>query len=150
MWLDLQLNPQCQIEKLLRSVNWITSVITPSGVLDYTKTFNLILVYNDTQCTGYKSIIPQDCWYNHEFGKLAQGNWFYNNISDLIADDSLPIGISLSDWQLNASNLLESPEFFVNSDIIGNYCIIRLLYHNDDNYKLEFSDFSANLYKVSR
>ena len=150
MWLDLQINPQVQIEKLLRSVNWITSVTNPNGVLDFTKTFNLILVYNDTQCTGYKVVMTEDTWYDHTRGKLAQGNWFYNDISDLVADNSLPLGISLNDWQLNSDNLLESPEFFVNSDIIGNYCIVRFLYNNIDNCKLQFEDFNANLYKVTR
>lgn len=149
-WFDLRLNPQPLVEKLLESLNWNSVVTNSNGVLKYDETFTKLLVYNDTQCTGYLDINNSKDWFDSTSGKLANGNWFFNNFIDIVKDDKLPLGLNLKTLDVNIDNLDATSDFFKKSEIIGCYIIIRMIYDNVNNSKFEISNIDTSFRPLTR
>lgn len=126
--------------------------VTNNNNLFYDKTFDQVLIYNDTQCTGYLDIVRSDEWFNVEKGVYVRDSWFINVISDIVKDDRLPF--MNEDGSLISSNLDSLSDWFNKSYFISKYCFVKFVYNNVavDNVDLDiiFNSYSINAVKSLR
>jgi hypothetical protein len=126
--------------------------VTNNNNLFYDKTFQQILIYNDTQCTGYLDVAKTSDWFDVEHSVYVRDSWFINNILDIVKNDKLPF--MNEDGSLISSNLNSESDWFTKSYFISKYCFVKFVYDNlpVDNVDLDiiFNSYSINAVKSLR
>ncbi len=133
-FIDVNVNHEPHINKLFQSIIWKTEAIL-NGTLDYTKTIDKIMVYNDSQCTGLLDIeFPQE-WHNKTKGAYISNAWFFNKLQDAVVDDRMPF---LNNWLPNNNVQLNAIDWHKLSQIISTFITVRLQSDNTTNHRLKF------------
>lgn len=120
--------------------------ITDGNKLYYDKTFDTVMFYNDTQCTGVLDVNKAIDWFDKDSGTFVRDGWFVNKINDIVVNDKEPF--MNEDGSLISSNLNLNLDWFTKSYFISKYCFIKFVYNNDkvDN---KYLDMIFNAYEVN-
>ncbi len=120
--------------KFIEFLTWDTSIRVPidNSVLNiYNYTWNKLLLHNDTQCTGWMDVQPYNedrKWIHNKNGIYKESTWFWNNIRDLVKDDSQPFIKGYCDVILE--NIDSNRSFFRKSLLISQYLYVTMVYNN--------------------
>jgi len=132
--IDINFTAEPTIQKLFQSVIWETEY-SINGKVDWSKTIDKIMVYNNTQCTGLLDVNNPKAWYDTETGTYKSDRWFYNKLHDAVLDDKKPF---LTDFEpnVNVNKLLKN--WFEMSQIISKFTTIRLQSNNKNGQRIKF------------
>lgn len=113
--------------KHIYAISWNTLV--KNGIkLFYDKTFDKVMLYSDTQCTGLIHVNENIDWFDTESGVFKTDNWYFNHIEDIVINDKLPF--MNEDGSLIDSNLNIDKDWFDKSDFLCKFAMIKFVYMN--------------------
>jgi hypothetical protein len=136
-------NQDVQTHKMILGLVWNTSVKYANIDL-YHRTFDRIMLYNDTQCSGYIELNENVDWFDTEHGLYKKDSWFFNAFKDIVINDKLPF-IDL-DGNLITDNLNSESNWFDESYFISKYLLIKFVY---DNYFINLNTGATSETKLN-
>lgn len=151
-------NNQFEIFKQILGISWDTFIQQNNTVI-YDITFDRLLIYNDTQCTGIINVNNAINWFDTESGVYKRDQWYFNDIVDIVENDKLPFIDSIGN--LIGTNVNESLDWFKQSQFISKFVFIKFGYDNkfvDINSKIQYDtqventtqlDITLNSYDVN-
>jgi len=116
-----------EVFKQILGVSWNT-LLRKDNKIFYDKTFNKLMVYSDTQCTGYLDINTDDEWFETTSGVFKTDNWFFNHVEDIVINDKIPF--MNIDESLIESNLNAEKDWFDKSLFLCKFAAIKFVYEN--------------------
>ncbi len=138
-FVDINFIPEPDKLKLFQSILW-NSEYSIDGKIDYSKTIDKLMVYNDTQCTGLLSVNNSTAWYDKKSGSYTADNWIFNHLFDAIIDDKEPF---LTKGQPNSNVMMDKKDWYDLSQFISKYITIRLHSSNDNNQRIKLLSLSV-------
>jgi hypothetical protein len=129
-FIDIIFNEPYNISKILNYISWMTTIITPLGLVVFNKTITAIAVYDHNQCTDLITIDPESGdWFNSDLGRAVHGTWYYNNLRDAVISKSIKLlNADMSIYTTNVNSVLR--DWFDREYFTGKYFIVRLLTNN--------------------
>lgn len=134
--IQIILNDSIQYNKLLNNIAWkdrvdIVDKLIPK-INEFTSTINKIMVHNDDQCSGYKTVKFNNKWYSGNTGINKINIWRFNNVQDIAK--SIP-------FMLNAINIDETalkakPKWYDINKFVCQFIYCTMIFENRDNKKL--------------
>ena len=148
LFVDIIINPELEMSKLIQNIFWHTVVKENNRVI-YNDTFNKIMVYNETQCTGLLDVNIAQMWYDTEYGVYINDIWYFNEINDNVVDDqSAILDEELNPIEENVSKNLKN--WFEISKFICKFVVVRLLYNNTHGRYFLIRSIDATMIKDNR
>ena len=120
--------PEPDIFKQMLAIMWDTTVKVDYTLL-YDKTFDVLLAYNDTQCSGEINLNDNEDWFDTESGVTKKDVWYLNNFFDIVVNDKRPF--MDANGNLITSNLDVNRDWFDKSYFISKYLFLKLVYNNN-------------------
>lgn len=120
-------NNQFELYKHILGVSWDT-FIKKDGAVVYNFTFDRLIVYNDTQCTGEILLNAASDWFDTESGVYKRDQWYFNNIVDIVKNDKLPFIDSTGN--IISDNIDTNLEWFTKNNFISKFVYIKFGYDN--------------------
>jgi hypothetical protein len=145
---DVLVNPQQDMSKLVQNIYWQT-VVKEEDRIVYEDTIDQIMCYNETQCTGLRNVNKAQMWYDSEYGLYANDTWYFNDISDNVVNDRLPIlDTNIMPISTNVAKNLKN--WFDISQFICKFVVVRLVYNNAHSRYLLVRSANATMIKDNR
>ena len=133
-------NDEPKLYKQIKAIG-IDSRFKLKGVSQYDRTFNYIMVHNDSQCTGYKELDNTTEWLDRVKSAYINDMFWFNDINDVVINNKLSF---IQNYvEIISGNINLDSDWFDKSKIISTFAVITLkfdnYYYNINNGKLPYS-----------
>lgn len=115
--IDIVLNAEPTVSKTLKNLKWKTGYESEDGVETF-MTFDRLVIFNDTQCSGEITLTPEDNV------KWVEETWRMNKFYDYVVDNSEPF--LDDDGEILTANIDLDQDVNKIGRIFGKYAIIRI------------------------
>lgn len=118
-----------------QAFNWITEVYR-NYVNQYDRTFDAIMIYNNTQCSGIIPISKDTwdpgyiarSWFDNDAARSIDGKWWFDNFRDAVINNKLAF-LDINRMP-NANVNKNLKDYFDLSLFISTFIVIRLIKYN--------------------
>lgn len=132
-------NDEPKMYKRINAIG-IDSRFKLNGVSQYDRTFNYIMIHNDSQCTGYKELDNTTEWLDRVKSAYINDMFWFNDINDIVLNNKLSF---IQNYvEIISGNVNLDSDWFDKSKIISTFAVITLkfdnYYYNINNSKLPY------------
>jgi len=150
-FVDLIINEEPEVEKILSAIEWITRVEKNGAVMEK-ETITHVTIWNDHFCTGKISInqLTDLIDYENKNTKSADRTWRFNEILSTVRDINSPfVGGLSTDYRPISNNFDNTLAWFEKEEIRGKYFIVRLEYSNSEDKLVSLRSLIPNIKRSS-
>ncbi len=144
-YVDVVFNPQPDIDKKLKVIEWMSPVYNSSGKLLPNNSLTSLTVRSEDKCTGKIDLfkITDTNLYNvHNIKNIGQ-NWTFNNFFDITTDTDFLFGFA-DNYTVDPTKLNINMPWYQRRNFNDKYVICRFEFSNLTNYKLLLLDVNAS------
>jgi hypothetical protein len=142
-YIDVNFIPNTPNRNLFQSIIFETEY-SINNIVDYNKTIDEIMVYNDTQCSGILKVNKKKNWYDSNTGVLTGDMWWFNDFIDNVVNDRVPF---LTDDEPNNNVNVKGKTWYNKSQFLSKFLTIRLQSLNKDSQRIKFISIFVELIK---
>ena len=109
-------------------LSWDTIVRSSIGIV-YKRTFDNLIVFNDTQCTDLINVNKNVNWFDIKSGVNKRDVWMLNDLKDMVLNDQQPF--IDTDYNLLLANIKTSKnDWFSQSNFMSKWIAVKFVYLN--------------------